>query len=244
MTIFLKKLLSYFTHQILNYFYITGKPKYLNPIYYFRQIKNKTEEKKFRKIFKNQFFLLNQITTGCSYIDYMKIFNLVLNLKPKYICEFGSGISTLIAAHALKINNAKFKISGKIISFEEDKYYFDNTKEMINVSGLDKFIELNLSKVKYLKYLNYTGVYYDNFDFNKEYQIFIIDGPQLKSKNGIKPFNADLYNYHKKNPYLEFTAFLDKRMHTYNILKTILPNLDFYYNNIDESSLIKNKLKK
>lgn len=239
---FIKKLAKYFEHEIYNYFYLTAKPKFINPIFYLRLIRNISDNKKLTTFLKDDKFINNKVTTGCSYIDYKKIIDLIIENKPENVCEFGSGISTLVIAKTLKYNFEKFQINGKIFSYEEDFSYYENTKQMIKESNLSNYIELIYSPTTYKTYKNFLGVYYQKFDLSKRYQFFIIDGPSLKNKNKIKPFNADILNYYEKNPHFEFIAFLDKRIHTLSILKKLMPEVNFNYNNIEESTIIKKLL--
>lgn len=235
---FIKKLLKYFVHEIYNYFYLTAKPKFINPIFYLRLIRNISNKKKLKTFLRDEKYIDNKITTGCSYTDYKKIIDLIIDNKPNNVCEFGSGISTLIVAKTLKFNFEKFQINGKIFSYEEDFSYYENTKQMIKESNLTNYIELIYSPTNYKTYNNFLGVYYEKFDLSKKYQFFIIDGPNLKNKNKIKPFNADIINYYEKNPNSEFIAFLDKRIHTLRILKKLMTKVNFSYNNVEESTII------
>ena len=237
---FIKKLLKYIIHEIHNYFYITGKPKLINPIFYLRYIQNIRDKKKLAIFLEDDKYVNNKITTGCSCTDYNKIVDLIIDNKPINICEFGSGISTIIAAKALKINFEKFQIKGKIFSYEEDLSFYENTKKMISETMLDDYIELIYSPTNYKTYESFLGAYYEKFDLKKKYQLFIVDGPQLKRKNKIKPFDADLFRYFNKYPDYNFITFLDKRIHTLRVLKKLISGVTFDYNNIYESTFIKN----
>lgn len=184
---FFKKIFLNLIHLPYNYFYLTAKPNFINPIYYLRILRNNRDKKKILTILRGNNFLNNKVTTGCSYIDYKKIADLIISNKFTNVCEFGSGISTILIAFILKLNSKK-KIRSKIYSYEENKKYFYNTKKIILKYGLEEYVKLIYSPKKYSYHYNFLGVSYKNFDMNKNYQLFIIDGPSLIRKNGVKPF--------------------------------------------------------
>jgi predicted O-methyltransferase YrrM len=54
-----------------------------------------------------QDYLKNTKSTGCGYIDYACLYETVRRRKPVEVLECGTGVSTLIIAHALMENAAE-----------------------------------------------------------------------------------------------------------------------------------------
>lgn len=51
-----------------------------------------------------QAYIEKSSSTGCSFSDYLVLYNWVRRHKPKEILECGTGMSTVVLAHALKEN--------------------------------------------------------------------------------------------------------------------------------------------
>jgi hypothetical protein len=105
------------------------------------------------------------------------------------VVEFGSGTSTLLMALALK-KQAKKRIAMpvKFIAFEHLTPFFEETKKLLSVSGLNANVTLIHAKLVSIKGLNQTNFdYYDCLEalsqFKKELKIpnpkviVIVDGP-------------------------------------------------------------------
>ena len=118
--------------------------------------------------------------------------------KPKIILEAGSGVSTIIAAYALK----KYG-KGKIISLDHDEKYANFTKEEIKKHRLEEYVEVLYAPIK--KYFvsesesqnNRELMWYDleNLNIIKGIDLFIIDGPPKgKIKNARYPALQLMFN--------------------------------------------------
>jgi predicted O-methyltransferase YrrM len=105
------------------------------------------------------------------------------------VVEFGSGVSTLLMALALK-KQAKKSIAmpAKLIAFEHLAAYFEQTKKLLSASGLNANVTLIHAKLISIKGLNQTNFdYYDCLEalkqFKKELKIpnpkimVFVDGP-------------------------------------------------------------------
>ncbi len=105
------------------------------------------------------------------------------------VVEFGSGVSTLLMALALK-KQAKKSIAmpTKLIAFEHLAAYFEQTKKLLSASGLNANVTLIHAKLISIKGLNQTNFdYYDCLEalkqFKKELKIpnpkimVFVDGP-------------------------------------------------------------------
>ena len=61
--------------------------------------------------------------------DLKRIYDLVRTRKPHCTVEFGSGVSTIVIVLALKENELKDKISGRLFSVDGNQYWMENTKK-------------------------------------------------------------------------------------------------------------------
>lgn len=105
--------------------------------------------------------------------------NLIVNiekLRPISVLEFGGGYSTIAIAYALSENFNKFKIKGKLYSYDQSKEYLNLTKSIIP-KHLEEFIEFRYSELtvdkidntevslyKDLELKNYELIYEDRYD--------------------------------------------------------------------------------
>lgn len=61
----------------------------------------------------------------------------VLLRRPRVLVEYGSGVSTLVMAAAIR----KYG-TGKLISFDHDPIYAQQTRDLLRANGLDQFAEV------------------------------------------------------------------------------------------------------
>lgn len=66
-----------------------------------------------------------------------EVARLVVEVKPRTIAELGSGVSTVIAAYALRSNGG-----GRIVSLEHDQEWFAKTARLIDEHGLTDIAEV------------------------------------------------------------------------------------------------------
>ena len=105
----LKKMLNGY-RLILGYFYYTARPHSVNPI---NKLRIYNEGLSIRKLTEDHGELLKIIikmtaesdSTGCGFGDYLKLYETVRTLKPKFVLECGSGISSCVISYALRENS-------------------------------------------------------------------------------------------------------------------------------------------
>jgi len=98
----------------------------------------------------------------------------VLIKKPKYVVEFGSGVSTLIIGYALAKNN-----KGILTSFEHDMHYGNKTLETIKLHKLEKYVNLIHAPIKNLPSQKKVHKWYTvkSEDILHKIDMLIVDGP-------------------------------------------------------------------
>ena len=101
-------------------------------------------------------------STGCGYIDYWRLYSHIRKTKPVEILECGTGVSTLIIAHALMENEAEFKIQGKVTSMEESYHWLKMSQKLLP-KRYQKYVDFNFSKTVDDNFSLFRGVRYKTF---------------------------------------------------------------------------------
>ena len=140
---------------------------------------------------------------------YNAAFEFIIKNKPKLIVEYGSGGSTRHLEELLK----ELNYGGKLISFEDNKKFFDKTCSSIRLVE----VEIVDSAIGSLRYVH-------DLDLIKDVEFVIIDGPDYKRYPNYQgnPSNLtlnlqDIVEYLNK----EIPFFIDGRTGCIN-----------YYNNV------------
>lgn len=98
------------------------------------------------------------------------------------IMEFGSGTSTVMLAKSIK---NKQKENLKLITFEHNQKYYDQTLNSLKVEGLENFVDLMLTPLIEYKYKDDEFIYYSCKEKFEEIQstkkqmkiLVLVDGP-------------------------------------------------------------------
>jgi predicted O-methyltransferase YrrM len=100
--------------------------------------------------------------------------SLILERKPGFVLELGSGVSTLLAAYTLK------KVgSGRILSLEHDEAYAAASAEDLRRHGLEGFASIRHAPLRPLTLNGQSWLWYDPalLDDVKAIDLALIDGP-------------------------------------------------------------------
>ena len=154
-------------------------------------------------------------STGCSLIDYEFMYNYILKNKPREILECGTGASTIVIAHALKVNNN----NGFLSSMESVERYYDMAMELLP-DHLKDSVEIILSPEVEDYFCMFRGVRYKDVP-KREYELVFIDGPGTTApSDNSKTFNFDFINIVKsmKTP---VAAIIDRRNPTVWVFQNI-----------------------
>ena len=140
---------------------------------------NNSLKKKFKYQYKIDKYLKNKSLFETQYYDLENLINLIKNIKPKYVLELGGGFSTIAMCYALDYNYKKYGIKGKLISYDQSKYYLNLTKKLIPPK-FSKYVTFQFSSLKLKKFNNqyvsifskiiikdYNFIYEDRYDHNK-----------------------------------------------------------------------------
>ncbi|MFO1089944.1 MAG: class I SAM-dependent methyltransferase [Hyphomicrobiales bacterium] len=185
------------------------------------------------KLYSDLQQMLKQSTsTGCTYFELGLLYREILKTKPKRVLELGSGVSTLVLAHAAR----KLQRSGHechVVSMEESEPYYTQLRGLLPPEAA-RYVDLIRSDVVERSFGSYIGRSYA-LTPKVVFDLVFIDGPQLERKATY--FDADILDVIERNP-KPFTAFLDGRKSTREILAKIAPWLGIDYDPVHRWSRI------
>lgn len=100
--------------------------------------------------------------------------------KPEVIVEYGSGVSTVLFAWLVK------DYGGRIVSFDHEKKYAQETEARLNNYDLLKYVDLKIRPLKKhtsgaLNGMQWYGLEKD--DIPSKVDVVLVDGPPEKSEN-------------------------------------------------------------
>lgn len=158
-------------------------------------------------------------STGCSYSDYWELYKFIRSKKPREVLECGTGVSTLVMAHALMENEKKDNVKGRITSMEEVEEWYHMACNLMP-GYLMKYVEFVLSPRVEDYYSIFRGVRYRNIP-KRNYEFMFIDGPNHAApSDGFITFNFDYIRVvmNSNNPVY---AIVDKRVNTSYVFQKI-----------------------
>lgn len=163
-------------------------------------------------------YLAKSGSTGCDTSDYFCLYNYIRKQKPKEIIEFGTGVSTVVIAHALLENYEETGVRGRVTSMENIPKYHEMAKDLFPPKYND-YAEILLSESMVQYHEMFRGIGYSNIP-SRPYDFAFIDGPDYVTSDGGVTFNFDFINI-VKNSDKPITAFIDRRFTTCYVLSQI-----------------------
>jgi hypothetical protein len=156
-------------------------------------------------------------STGCNFAELEELHRTVVRDKPARVLELGSGLSTLVLAHAAMEGSSQ-GARIEVVSMDEHSGYAGATLEIIP-QLLRPFVEIVVSEVVETSFADgWTGREYKDRP-NGPWDFCFIDGPQLpKDSRERKFFDADLISILRQQS-TPVVAFLDGRESTLRRLR-------------------------
>jgi Methyltransferase domain len=157
--------------------------------------------------------------TGASYSDYLTLWEHLRAFRPREVLECGSGISTVVLAEALRLNEAEGAPRGRVTSMEDDPAWHEEAMARLPHS-LAPYVEHVLSPKVDGFYKCFRGVQYQEVP-ERTYDFVFSDGPDRHSPvNGDKLFDLDLLQIVRRseNP---VRAVVDDHFLTFYVLQTV-----------------------
>ena len=155
-------------------------------------------------------YMENSTSTGVEYSDYLALYDHVRTHRPKEILECGTGISTVVLAHALMENERETGIRGRITSME-DKAQWLKVAENLLPGYLAPYVDLVLSPRREDGWYLFRGVRYESLP-ERAYEFVFVDGPDFDAlTDGQLTFDFDLIRVVEKSD-IPVYALVDDRL--------------------------------
>ena len=165
-------------------------------------------------------YLQRTESTGCGYVDYAELYRLIRKNKPTEILECGTGVSTLVIAHALMENEANTGVRGRVTSMEEHARWLQMSRNLLPIRYAP-YVDFVLSETTEDRYSLFRGMRYASLP-EREYDFVFVDGPSYVSPgDGGATFDFDLLHVLRGSRKL-VSALVDKRVSTVFVLQQLL----------------------
>ena len=158
--------------------------------------------------------------TGASFSDYLTLYEQVRAHRPREVLECGTGISTVVLAHALKENaHEDDGTPGRVTSMEDDRAWFETAQARLPEAVRGVVDLIHSPKVDGF-YKCFRGVQYESLP-DRPYDFVFSDGPDRHSPvNGDKLFNLDLIHVVRQSD-RPVRAVVDNHYLTFYILQKV-----------------------
>lgn len=141
-------------------------------------------------------------------------------MKPVEVLECGTGVSTLIIAHALMENEKESGGKGRVTSMEEHEVWFNMANNLLP-SKYKKYVDLKISDTMEDRYSLFRGVRYTEVP-DRAYDFVFVDGPKYVSPDdGHATFDFD-YIRVLRNAEKPVGCLIDKRLSTVFVMQQLL----------------------
>ena len=157
--------------------------------------------------------------TGASMSDYLTLYEEVRAKKPREILELGTGISTIVLAHAALANATGGAPLARITSMEEDAKWTDKAEECLP-ADLAHFVDIVHSPKIDGVYKIFRGVQYEAIP-RRPYDFVFSDGPQRTSPvTGDNLFDLDLIHIVRRSE-TAINAVVDDHFLTFYVMQKV-----------------------
>lgn len=159
-------------------------------------------------------------STGCGISDYHRLYEAIRRRRPREVLECGTGVSTLVIAHALRENERETGLGGRVTSMEESEEW------MASAVGLlpDRYrpqVDFVLSDTVEDTFSIFRGVRYRDTP-DRPYEFVFVDGPSYRSPvDGTPTFDFDFIHV-LRNTTGVVAGLVDQRVSTCFVLQQIL----------------------
>ncbi len=184
-----------------------------------------------------QAYLKESKSTGCGYIDYACLYQTIRSQKPLETLECGTGVSTLIIAHALMENERETSRVGRVTSMEEHEGWLDMSSKLLP-NEYAKYVDFRLSRTVEDQYSLFRGVRYEEIP-NRDYDFVFVDGPKYISPvDGAATFDFD-YIHVLRSAGRPVGCLVDKRLSTVFVLQQLLGRTKVKYSTVTGLGYVK-----
>jgi hypothetical protein len=159
-------------------------------------------------------------STGCGYIDYATLYSAIRQQRPLEVLECGSGVSTLVIAHALMENETETGKRGLVTSMDEHREWSEMAASLLP-ERYQPYVDFRVSETVQDTFSLFRGVRYRDVP-ERDYEFVFIDGPNYHSPvDGTPTFDFDFIHVLRRSR-RPVGALIDKRVSTCFVLQQVL----------------------
>ncbi|MFC2132090.1 class I SAM-dependent methyltransferase [Bacteroidota bacterium] len=162
------------------------------------------------------------------------ITTIVLEKRPKFILETGSGISSLIIGYCLKKNGL-----GRLISLEHQEEYMWKNSSAVEQHQLKEYVEILYTPLKNIQINKKNWLWYD-FNTDKKIDLLIVDGPPKTTQHHARyPALPEFFDYLSDEAIiiLDDAARPDER-EIIDLWLEKYPCFDYEYHDLDRGAVL------
>jgi hypothetical protein len=174
-----------------------------------------------------QGYLAKTESTGCQYVDYDVLYRRIRETRPREVLECGTGVSTVVMAHALRENALRDGVHGRVTSMEDVAFWFEMAVRLLP-DELRDYVDIRLSPKMEDGYTIFRGVRYAEVP-DRRYELVFVDGPSTRApSDGTRSFDFDfLYVVrHAEHPVF---GIVDGRLTTCYVLQKVFGREKFRF---------------
>lgn len=159
-------------------------------------------------------------STGCNMTDYYALYKKIRRIQPTEVLECGTGVSTLVIAHALKENEEGTGKNGRVTSMEEATEWAAMAEELLPDLYRNR-VEIVVSPTMEDSFSMFRGIRYRDTP-QREYDFVFVDGPKYRSpQDGHPTFDFDFLHV-LQNSRIPVAGLIDQRVSTVFVLQQLL----------------------
>jgi hypothetical protein len=164
-------------------------------------------------------YLARTESTGCKYVDYDVLHRRIRDSKPREVLECGTGVSTVVIAHALRENALRDGVEGRVTSMENGECWFEMASRFLP-DELRDYVEMRLSPKLEEGYTIFRGVRYADVP-DRRYELVFVDGPGTRApSDGTRSFDFDYLHVVRCSDHPVF-GIVDGRYTTCYVLQNV-----------------------
>ena len=167
------------------------------------------------------------ISTGAELTDYYLLHRYIVMRRPRRVLEFGSGVTTLVMAHALAVSHRGAGVAGHLYSLEAIPRFHENVKEILP-DALRAYVTLICSPRR-------EGIWRGEiwgFGYSElppgTFDLVFVDGPTEYRDDeavrcGIKGVCLDLLDLLERDADGRLDVVVDQKFNSLEAYETVLP---------------------
>lgn len=165
-------------------------------------------------------------------MDVVNLHKTIISNQCKKVVEFGCGVSTIIMAHAMSINNKKYNIRGKVHAVEAHPKWADIVRNKLIEIGYEDYAEIIQSTPRLTKLGGQICHIFDKLPDVRP-DVIYLDGPAPRDVEG------NINGITMKG--LSFVVAADPLLYEYSFYPGFQMIVDGRYNNVE---FLKNNFKR